>query len=237
VRAARLRVGLSREALAFHSGVSWSAIAQVENGRRTNLRPGTLASLARALGLTIDYLVSGGALRRAMLEHRVVLYEDEDQLLASAVSFLSGVPDRSEAALVSLSKDRVRRLRRQLGPHGDAVTFVAPRDRQRSPVAALGAYREFVDAAIADGATWVRILVEPAWSRGQPAALQWARYEALLNLVFDSAPVSLLCLYDATQLDPAMAEHIYATHPQAVDAEGIRPSAGYRDPATHVFRT
>lgn len=236
VRSARLRAGLSREALAFHSGVSWSAIAQVENGRRTNLRPGTLASLARALGVTIDYLVSGASSRQPMLEHRVVLYADEDQFLASAVDFLSGVRDRSEAAMASLSKAKSRLLRRHLGPQSDAVTFAEPRNGRGSPVAALRAYGEFVDAAIAAGATWVRILVEPPWSRSATRASELERHEALLNLVFSHAPVSLLCLYDATRVGPARAEQIYATHPHAVDQDGLRSSASYRDLATQLFR-
>src|ERR1700761_4783343 len=66
LRAARERLGLSREALAFHAGISWSAIAQVESGRRSQLRPSTLLALATALGLTIDYLVSGRYASTAM---------------------------------------------------------------------------------------------------------------------------------------------------------------------------
>jgi transcriptional regulator with XRE-family HTH domain len=236
VRSARLRAGLSREALAFHAGVSWSAIAQVESGRRTNLRPGTLASLARALGVTIDYLVCSASLRPAMLEHRVLFYEDEDEFLTGAVAFLSGLPDRSEAAMVSLAKAKTRLLQRHLELPTDAVAFVHQNGRG-GPVAALGAYREFVAEAIAAGATWVRILAEPSWSHGEGKAGQWARCEALLNLVFSHAPVSLLCLYDAKRIDPVMAEQIYATHPQAVEQEGIRPTPGYRDPATEVLHT
>ena len=57
VRAAGVRLGWSREALAVRSELSWSAIAQVESGRRKNVRPQTLSALAEALGVTIDYLV------------------------------------------------------------------------------------------------------------------------------------------------------------------------------------
>src|SRR5438445_8615473 len=74
VRAARQRRGWSREALAFHSGISWSAIAQVESGRRTNVRPSTLHALALALGVTIDYLVAGRSVAAPMMEHQALLY-------------------------------------------------------------------------------------------------------------------------------------------------------------------
>lgn len=225
VRSARQRAGLSREALAFHSGVSWSAIAQVESGRRTNVRPATLAALARVLGVTIDYLVCGTAPRRAMFEHRVVLYAGDNQFLADAVPFLSGVPDRSEAAMAILTQGKIKLLRQHLGPDAAEVAFADRRHGYRSPVAALSGYREFVDAAIAGGATWVRILVEPAWSGAEAAAPQWSRYEALVNLSFSQSPVSLLCMYDAHRLEASTIEQIHATHSQAAGQDGASPGA------------
>ncbi|HEX7144902.1 MAG TPA: helix-turn-helix transcriptional regulator, partial [Gaiellaceae bacterium] len=84
VRSARTRLGWTREALAFHSGLSWSAIAQVESGRRTNLRPDTLFALGTALGVTIDYLVHGGVSSPVMFRHRALLY-GTDRGFADAV--------------------------------------------------------------------------------------------------------------------------------------------------------
>src|SRR5437764_5175534 len=79
VRAARQRLAWTREELAYHSGVSWSAITQVESGRRRNVRPTTLAALARALGVSLDYLVEGIPSRQTMLEHSVFPYTSDDQ--------------------------------------------------------------------------------------------------------------------------------------------------------------
>jgi transcriptional regulator with XRE-family HTH domain len=227
VRSARHRAGLSREALAFHSGVSWSAIAQVESGRRTNLRPATLAALARALGVTIDYLVTGAPPHPAMFEHRVLLFESDDQFLAGAVPFLSGVPDRSEAAMAILTQGKIRLLRPHLGADAAEVAFADRRHGYRSPVTALSGFREFAEAAIMGGATWVRILVEPAWSEAAAVARLWSRYEALANLVFGHSPVSLLCLYDAQRPGASMVEQIHATHSQPpVAQDAASPSAG-----------
>lgn len=50
LRLARVRVGWSREALAYHSGMSGAAIAQIESGRRQDIRLSTLAALAGAWG-------------------------------------------------------------------------------------------------------------------------------------------------------------------------------------------
>src|SRR3954462_14947268 len=97
VRAARERLGWSREALAFHSEISWSGVAQVESGRRRNLRPATLTALAGALGVTVDYLLLGGPASPAMLEHRALPYRTGEELLNAARPFLATGVERSEA--------------------------------------------------------------------------------------------------------------------------------------------
>ena len=95
VKTARQRRGWNREALAFHSGISWSAIAQVEAGRRTNLRPATLRSLAQALGVTIDYLVTGGRAAPAMLSHQALLYGSDSEFVDTAAPFLAEGVERA----------------------------------------------------------------------------------------------------------------------------------------------
>ena len=99
LRAARQRLGWSREALAFHSGVSWSAIAQVESGRRKHVRPGTLSQLSKALGVSIDYLVDAAPTSPGMLGHRALLYDTDEAFVDTAGPFLSEGIERSEALL------------------------------------------------------------------------------------------------------------------------------------------
>src|SRR5437588_5770780 len=123
LRASRERAGMSREALAFHASVSWSAIAQIESGRRINVRPRTLSALAGALGVTIDYLVSGSAQSVPMLDHRALLYETEPDFYALATPFVEQAIERSEAAFVVTRPERIRRLRRGLGSAAKRVEF------------------------------------------------------------------------------------------------------------------
>ena len=236
VRAARDRLALSREALAFHSGISWSAIAQVESGRRTNLRPSTLAAHARALGVTIDYLVEGCATSTAMVEHRALLYETEEEFSTSAVPFLAEAVERSEAALAVTSEANIAQLRRELGADADQVRFAEHLDWYNTPTTALTGYRAFLDQSVCGGSTWVRILGEPVWSfRSDSATRLWARYEALLNLVFSSAPVSVLCCYDVRQTNPGVIEHARAAHPETLERGRLQPSSDYVDPAGFVL--
>jgi len=237
VRAARERLGLSREALAYHSGVSWSGIAQVEAGRRTNLRPGTLLALARALGVTIDYLVAGGAQAGSMFEHRLLLYATDAEFLASAVPFLAEAVERPEPALAVLSAAHIRALRRRLGARARDVEFAEQSTWYRAPATALAGYRAFVFKAIEAGAPWVRILGEPVWTgRSAPELRLSAQYESLLNLVFSHMPVTLLCPYDTRELDATVLEYARATHPDAVEHEALMPSPQYTEPATFLLQ-
>src|SRR3954469_24130662 len=88
LRAARERLGWSREALAYHAGVSWSAIAQIETGRRTDIRLSSLSALARALGLSIDHLVGHPARPAApTLEHQALVYGSDTEFLSAVIPF------------------------------------------------------------------------------------------------------------------------------------------------------
>jgi len=236
LRAARERCGLSREALAYYSGVSWSAIAQVEGGRRTNLRPRTLAALAKPLGVTIDYLVTGGASSRSLLDHRALLYDSDAEFLDYAVEFLAEAVIRSEAVLAVTSKARIRRLRAGMGPQAGPVQFADRVSWYRAPAVALDRYRRFTERAIESGASWVRILGEPVWAGQSEEQLRlWARYESLVNVAFSGLPVTLLCPYDTRELDPTVIEYARATHPHTVEHASVTPSQDYTDPGLFVL--
>jgi transcriptional regulator with XRE-family HTH domain len=236
IRAARERLGLTREALAFHSGMSWSAIAQIESGRRTNLRPATLAALAGALGVTIDYMVSGQSPRAVMFEHSALLYEDDGEFLAAAAPFLTEAVDRSEPVLAITSRAKIDALRQQLGTAADNIQFADRDEWYDSPVRALARYHEFVAERVADGAPWVRILGEPVWEGRSAADVRvWCRYESLLNLVFRGSPVTLLCPYATRDLDAVILEQACATHPYTLEQDALIASPTYRHPDAYLL--
>jgi transcriptional regulator with XRE-family HTH domain len=235
VRGARERLGWNREALAFHAGLSWSAIAQVENGRRQNLRLPTLLALAAALGVTVDYLVSGAG-GRPMLEHRACVFETEEEFLATAAPFITEAIDRSEAALVVTGADRISVLKKALGKRSRSVRFGEQTSWYRTPAGALGAYQAFLNSSLESGAPWVRILGEPIWAGRSAAETRlWCRYESLLNLVFASSPISVLCPYDAGEVDKDVIAHAHATHPQVIERSQPAESATYADPGAFVL--
>jgi transcriptional regulator with XRE-family HTH domain len=56
----RVAAGMSQQSLAVAAGLSVSLVSQIEQGARSDPRISTTAALARALGVTLDDLVSEG---------------------------------------------------------------------------------------------------------------------------------------------------------------------------------
>jgi transcriptional regulator with XRE-family HTH domain len=230
VRAARDRRGWNRETLAFHSGVSWTGIAQVETGRRTNLRLATLTALATALGVSVDYLVTGRFSNPPMFEHRALLYETEDEFARCIVPFLDEAIQRHEPALVVTTDANIELLRNQLGSASAQVEFVERTSWYSAPHSTLEGYRSFLDKAIDGGGNWIRIVGEIAWEGlSETAVRSWGRYESLLNLSFASAPATLICPYDTRVASPAIIDVACATHPQLAGANRVDINAQYAE--------
>jgi transcriptional regulator with XRE-family HTH domain len=236
LRAARERLGWTREALAFHSELSWSAIAQVESGRRTNVRPQTLVALAGALGVTIDYLVHGVPSSSVMLEHRVLLYETEQEFVDTVGPFLTEGIERSEALLVVTTEARIELLREWLASDAERVEFVNRDNWYTDPAPALRDLEEFVKAKLQAGAAWVRYVGDPDWAgTSETETNLWTRYEALVNLVFANSPASLLCTYDTRTIAPEVARQARLTHPHTIGPQGVDTSSDYGDPGGYVL--
>jgi transcriptional regulator with XRE-family HTH domain len=231
VLAARTRLGWTREALAFHSGVSWSAVAQVESGRRTNPRPGTLAALSRALGVSIDYLVDASRVPPTMLNHVEFPYRTSDQFQSTMGSFLGEGVERSEAVLAVTTPSNITLLREHLGPSAGKVEFINSSELLTTPIAALEAFRAFSEAHLERGAPWVRVLGEPRWSERSDAEVRlWTRFESMINLFFAASPMTVACPYDERSVAPEILSEARLTHPHLLGDGGITPSTGFADP-------
>jgi len=238
VRAARDRLGWTREALAFRSGISWSAIAQVESGRRRNVRPSTLTALSRALRVSIDYLVRGSPSRPTMLDHSAFPYRTDDQFRTTVETFLTEGIERSDALLAVTAAANIELLREHLGQDARRVEFVDASGWYSTPIAALESYRAFTDAKLKRGAPWVRIVGEPVWAGRSDAEVRlWTRYESLLNLVFGAYPLTIVCPYDERSVAPEIMRQAHLTHPHTVGDRGISNSREYANPERYALQS
>jgi transcriptional regulator with XRE-family HTH domain len=144
VRAARERLGRTREAVAFHSGLSSSAIA---HGVRPAHKPSTstLMALSRQLGVTIDHLVDGGQSPQMMPNRSAFPYRADDQFKTTMGSFLAEGVERSEALLAVTTGPKIELLREHLGGDARSVEFVGSssflQHTDRRPSGVQGLYR------------------------------------------------------------------------------------------------
>jgi transcriptional regulator with XRE-family HTH domain len=238
VKAARRRHAWTREELAVRSGLSWSAIAQIESGRRTNLRPATLAALADALGVTADYLLGLEPSTQRLCEHQVLIYSDDASFMATVAPFVRAGMTLDEPVLVVTTSRNLALLREDFRSDPAKVTFAEADGIYRTPMHALTHYRRFITEAIQGGAAWARVVGEPVWSGRTEAELQaWMRYESLVNLALSHLPSTVICAYDAAALDSEILDHARVAHPCTREGEAVSPSSEYTDPDEFLLRT
>jgi transcriptional regulator with XRE-family HTH domain len=233
LRAARMRAGWSRETLAHHSGVSWSAIAQIEAGRRTDIRLTSLSALADALGVSVDHLIGTAAAASPpqLFEHQVLIYGSDEEFLAGAIPFLDEGIEQSNRLLAVTTEAKTALLRAELGERDGHVEFADWAEWYRSPQDALRRYGEFVKEHVTAGAGWIRVVAEAAWAGETDADITvWTRYESLVNLAFAFSPATILCTYDERLFPPSVVADAHCTHPEIVSGNDATASARYRRP-------
>ena len=231
LREARERLGWSRETLAHHAGLSCAAVTQIEQGRRTDVRLGSLVALADALAVPLDHLVrraSTGPRDRTLFEHRVLVYDDDDSYLAVVAPFLRQGVERGDAVLAVVDRRLARRLRSALGDHAGAVELHDAATWYRTPAVALQCFRDYIDARGADGVPWIRIVGQATWVGGTEAQVQaWTRYEALVNVVLAQAPATAICPYDLRQARAGVEAAALCTHPELALADGSAANSAF----------
>jgi hypothetical protein len=189
-------------------------------------------ALARALGVSIDYLAGGTAADRpALLQHRVLIYDSKAELLASTVPFLLEGINNDDCVLAVTAGRQIRQLRDALGDASARVEFHDSAQWYRSPAGALHSYRSFVKERVAGGARWCRIIGEIPWAGRSPAEVaDLMRYEAMINLSLASLPATILCPYDTRSAPGEVLAGAVRTHPEVVQADRVSTSVAYRAP-------
>jgi transcriptional regulator with XRE-family HTH domain len=235
LKVARERLGWSREALAFHSGVSWSAIAQIETGRRRDVRLSSLAALAHALDVSVDFLI-GTTPTPDVLEHRLLTYTSEDEFLTNAAPHLVAGVEQAHGVLAVTTPQVTGSLRDTLVDHREQIEFANWEDWYRSPREALQRYVAFVDEKFKAGAVWITVVAEAGWSGQSEAQIAaWTRYESLVNLTFASSPATLVCTYDERLHPPEAIADAFQTHPEILQGDAAVTSEAYRAPADFLL--
>jgi transcriptional regulator with XRE-family HTH domain len=210
--------------------VSWSAIAQIESGRRKDVRLSSLAALADALGVSVDYLIgNSGTIGQQLFEHRVLPYASDEDLLSTAVPYLAEGIDRSDAVVAVMPQARNELIRDNLDGASSQIEFVDAADWYTSPGAALDRYRVLLKERLDAGAMWIRIVGElPLVDRTRAEIAAWTRYESIVNLAFASAPATIMCTYDTEALPRGVVAGAHRAHPSIADGRLGSANPSYR---------
>lgn len=158
--------------------------------------------------------------------HPALFYRDSADYLAGTVPFVQGGLSAGEPVAVAVPGENLDLLREALGEQGAAVQFLDMTEAGRNPGRIIPRIlRGFADAHPSGR---VRIIGEPIWASRTameyPACVQ---HEALINAAFQDRPVTILCPYDTTRLDPVVLADARATHPTVIEGGEERTSASY----------
>ncbi|MEU5876416.1 anti-sigma factor RsbA family regulatory protein [Spirillospora sp. NPDC047279] len=149
--------------------------------------------------------------------HPALLYRGDDEYLAETVPFVREGLWVGEPVAVAVPAPKLDLLRESLGRDADDVHMVDMSVAGRNPGRIIPAVlRGFADAH--PEARHVRIIGEPIWdgrtAHEYPACVQ---HEALINLAFAGRPVTILCPYDASVLQPNVLADAAVTHPTLIE--------------------
>jgi anti-sigma regulatory factor (Ser/Thr protein kinase) len=184
--------------------------------------------------------MSWGQTADGEFRHQAVYYRAPDGYLGAVLPFIRAGLARSEPVLVAVPPPAARLLRTGLGRPGDGgashdgaaedgsaggVTFADMTELGRNPGRIISAVWEFISR---HAGRPVRFLGEPLWpARTAAEAREATRHEALINVAFAAAPVTVLCPYDEAALAPRLVASAGHTHPVIGTLAEPRPSPDY----------
>lgn len=157
--------------------------------------------------------------------HSALLYAGIEQFLAGVTGFVKAGLERGEPVLAALLGRHAGQLRERLDGRDREVSWADITQVGANPARIIPRMHRFLNAHPGRG---VRCVQEPIWP-GRTAAEQSEaiRHEALVNLAFEDAPVTVMCPYDVTRLAPAVITCAGLAHPMLIRDQATQPNPGY----------
>jgi anti-sigma regulatory factor (Ser/Thr protein kinase) len=167
----------------------------------------------------------GGVRPAEDLDHHALFYHDQREYVASVSEFVRTGLIRGEPALIAVPGGNAGLLRGHLGRASGWLSYADMPGSGHNPARMIPQFRAFIDG---QGGGRARIVAEPAWPGRSAAELsETIRHEALVNLAFAGAPVSVLCPYAVAGLARAVISEARLTHPGIVRDGRCQASPGY----------
>lgn len=175
------------------------------------------------------------------LRHFALFYHDLDDYSLAIAEFLEAGAAAGEPALVAVPGSKQERLRlvleqrQQRRPPGSTAiptpvptTFTDMSDLGRNPARIMPAIQAFIDEAAGEP---IRFVGEPIWpGRSAAEICEATRHEALVNLAFEPASATILCLYDVAALPEEVIADARRTHPVLISGGQSERSQAFAGP-------
>jgi anti-sigma regulatory factor (Ser/Thr protein kinase) len=168
--------------------------------------------------------------------HQALIYGSDREFMDVVLPFVEDGLSSQEPVLVAVQDRHIGNLRSELGGAPDGVTLHPVEDWYETSARTREKFARWAAERTERGHR-VRLIGEPPWALGHEAQLRdWARHESVINVAFESRPVTFICPYDAQALPDEVLGHARGTHPEIVDGEGISASAAYENPLDFCAR-
>lgn len=161
----------------------------------------------------------------AGLTHLAYFYDDERDYLSYLSAFAGAGLRNAEPVFVAVPGRRAALLRERLGAESPLVRYGAMTETGRNPARLIPEMQAFLDEHPGRRA---RYIAESIWpGRSDPELCEATRHEALMNLAFATAAVTIVCPYDVHGLAASVVDGARCTHPVIVRHGRTQPAAGY----------
>ncbi|GAB1822091.1 sensor histidine kinase [Herbidospora sp. RD11066] len=150
--------------------------------------------------------------------HLAVPYGTSEEYLRLVLPALIDGLRRGDRILYVAPEENLDLIRAHLGPDASRIRSIRSQDWYGHPARVLA---EYFDYARRGGPSL--LVGEPVWRSARDAA-EWARVEAIVNIVCAQLKGAALCVYRRP------AEEALRTHPRFLDTAGEHRSAGYVPP-------
>ena len=156
--------------------------------------------------------LAGSASAARGLRHQALIWRDGADWAAVAAAFIQDGVRRGELALAGMPASAGAMVRKTLD--GGSFDFFDITQLGRNPARIIAAMLDF--ARLHAGMP-LRYVCQPFWA-GLPEAenSEAARHEALVNLALADVSATVLCVYDARELDAAALSCAEETHPVVI---------------------
>jgi anti-sigma regulatory factor (Ser/Thr protein kinase) len=169
--------------------------------------------------------LGGPAAGSGSLGHLAYFYEDERDYLSYLSAFVTAGLRNAEPVFVAVPGRNAGLVRERLGAESHLLRYCAMAETGRNPARLIPKLRAFLNE---HPGRRLRYISEAVWPGRSDAELREAtRHEALMNLAFASAPVSIVCPYDARRLGPEVVGSARRTHPVLLRNGRTQTAASY----------